>query len=144
MPLKTLNQLQSISGIGRVIEKITVNPANENTFARLERVINAINSLAQTYLQAQGKNVTPTSVIESPAPSGNLALPPGKITAPNDSPKREGNPMINELLKTLEKHLQSCAKENSEMLIGEALNKLPLTVSQFLNLLELYKLTKSL
>ena len=137
MAIVEVNDIKPVIETGRAISNMVNPPRSEDTFAKIERIISGINHLADTYFLVKNKNDSPIGdrpIIEQNGDKINYQPPPTKILE-----KEVSNPLNEKLLQFISEHLAEMATENPEMLLGEAIEKIPLTVSQVISLISLLK-----
>lgn len=149
--IKSLGELSNLISAGQTLQKmsetgvqIVQNPSQNSGdgWQRFERIITGINELldkATQFKNAQGSQ----TIIESPAKQIHHAPPvysPARTQVNNaQNANNEGTQKaMKQVIEFLAKHINECAKENPNMSLGEAINKLPINVTQIGVLLQLY------
>ena len=148
--IKELSQIapaiQTVKEVSNIASAAT--STNDDFWTKLERIIPSIDHLLETALKAKGtapaqekasgaRQVLTDSGIQSGQGAVTAKLEKNAIAENENMVK-----IKNQFIAFLDNHLQQCVKENPNMTIGEAIQKLPFNVTQITALLQAYKMFK--
>lgn len=144
-------QIRELANAGQTLQKMSETgtqiasaPAQNSGdgWARFERIINGVSDLldkASQFKNAQGAPANNDKPLYQSPPQYRASMPPVKVAQPAQQNNEKGTPnVMNELFTFLANHINECVKENPNMTLGEAINKLPINVTQASVLLQLF------
>ncbi len=151
--IKNIDGLKQLLNAGQTLEKMNTGVSSisqtgvnsDDGWARFERILGGINDLlekATQYKNAQGSAAQPDTmqkpVYQSP-PDYSPARTLGKQAKnAQNSQNNEVEKVMKQLFEFFVNHINECQKENPNMTIGEAIDKLPVNVTQLAVLLQMY------
>ncbi len=152
--MKNIGELKTLLNAGQALSKMdsavqVVSNSGQDSgdgWQRFERILTGINDLldkATQFKNSQGSptiiDAKPSHVTQSP-PVYNAARTLGNNANNAQNTNNEGTQKaLKQLIDFMANHINQCQKENPNMTLGEAINKLPINVTQLSVLLDLYR-----
>jgi len=143
MGIVNLDDIKPLINTGKTISRLSSAPAGEDDWARFERVIQSIKELLNTVQDVQQTNQNPAGNRRILSNDGRIISVEQPVRRITNTIIKEDNPMKKEIITAIKTHIEKCVTENPNMTIGEAIDKIPINVTQALALIRLFEVVKN-